>query len=159
MRFTTLLSCALCFTPALATAQSDALPHSRGNLIYAAASNNADASETVLELIKRRLNLVITDGYYRTDTGLVTTCIMQRRNLWRMQSQSGELRHCEMISVFVDRGQVSDPGSYLRALRLANVESIELMAMPDARSAYGLSAIGSEVLVIWTRGRGPFSRE
>ena len=148
----------LCAIPAFAAAQSDRL-QSRGRLIYAAIEGSADAAESVLELVKRRRNLIISDGYYRTDTGLVSTCIMQRRNLWRMQTSSGELLHCEMITAFVDQTQISDPGSYLRALRLADVESIELMAASDARAAYGFAALGAETLVIWTRGRGPFARK
>ena len=159
MRFTTLFIGALCLLPCAAAAQSDA-PRPRSTLLYSVSQGtkvNPEAS--VLDLVTRRFNLVIRDGHFMSDRGVVTTCIMTRRNATRPQVATGELPHCPMVSVYLDHVLIGNPGAYLRHLRLGDVESVELINTSDGNAMYSFTIGAMDVLVVWTRGQGPFARK
>lgn len=66
-------------------------------------------------------------------------------------------RGCEMVMVYVDDVRMMDAWENLRNLPLADIESIELLAPGEAGARYGTGA-GTGVLLIYTRGNGPFAR-
>jgi hypothetical protein len=115
---------------------------------------------TSLELVRRRLPITVTFGRFAMPDGTNSSvCVSSRRNRTvQAQEPAAGWQNCAMIGVVVDGTAISDAGAYLEATRLSSLESIELLNTADAYLHYGLAAHGAEVLVIWTRGRGPHAR-
>jgi hypothetical protein len=84
------------------------------------------------------------------DSGL---CIEVMR---RIRSQR-TARGCEMVKVFVDDASVVDPEQELRRIPLGEVESVEVLSPSEAGATYGTGA-GTGVLLLYTRGNGPYAR-
>ena len=63
-----------------------------------------------------------------------------------------------MLAAFLDGVRIGNAGSYLATMRALDFESVELVSASEAMQRYGLSADGGDVLVLWTRGKGPHAR-
>jgi hypothetical protein len=59
----------------------------------------------------------------------------------------------------VDGVRLMRSGEFLKTVRAAEVESVELITPLQAALRYGVSPHATETLVVWTRGRGPHARK
>ena len=140
-----------------AAAQENAA-RSRANLILISKEADLDPNMTALDLLRRRLPLVVARGRFTTDDGAASVCVYARRSAVRAvgaETSISAMPSCPMITLILDGTRVSDTGGYLDSTRLSNLESIELVSAAEANMRYGFAAGGGEVLALWTRGRGP----
>lgn len=134
---------------------------SRRNLIVMSEEKGLDPNSSALELVRRRLPLVVTRGRFATDEGAASVCVYARRSaarIARAEPVLAGLQPCPMIVLVIDGIRASDAGGYLDLTRLSDLESMELVGAAEANMRYGLAASGAEVLALWTRGRGPHAR-
>ncbi|MGH7461924.1 MAG: hypothetical protein ACREMA_12990 [Longimicrobiales bacterium] len=98
-------------------------------------------------------------GRFNSD-GITNTCIYARRNSGRGEASedSKGLPFCSLLGAYLDGVRISDAGAYLANVRAGDFECVELLSASDAMHRYGFSAVGGDVLVLWTRGRGPHAR-
>ncbi len=116
----------------------------------------------VLELIRQRLPVRVLPGRFATPDGLSDVCVSTRRLRQRAIQAStsetlSELPRCETIVTYVDGARVSDANHYLSMMSAQEFESIELMTRAEAQGRLGMSAGNDEVLMLWSKGRGPYA--
>lgn len=81
-------------------------------------------------------------------------CIETNR---RVQSIS-EDNICHQVQVVVDGVRIPDAGLHLRNLATSEIESMEFLPPMQAQTRYGLGGdTANGVVVIWTRGKGPYT--
>ena len=139
-------------------AAQDVAARARTNLIVILKETNLDPNMSALDLLRRRLPLVVSRGRFSTDDGVASVCVYARRSAAlssRTEPGLASMPPCPMITLIVDGTRMSDPGGYLDTTRLSALESIELVSSAEANLRYGFGAAGAEVLALWTRGRGP----
>jgi hypothetical protein len=86
----------------------------------------------------------------RDDTG-------SRRNAMRTipTGPRGDLPYCDAIVTYVDGMRINDAIRYLSTTNAQEFESFELLTPEKARGQFGASVGDNDVLVLWTKGRGP----
>jgi hypothetical protein len=128
----------------------------------AAAESRGDL---VMELVRTLPGVTVMEGMFTTRHGLQSgVCLTTSRRMGTLSPSPGgssTAPWCESIPVYVDDVLVADGVAFLRSLRIADYESIQLLHPTDAHIRYGLAAgAAGGALVLWTRGRGPHvSRE
>ena len=132
----------------------------RGNLILSRELSEPALGEKLLEIVRTRFPVVVRTGRFESEDGLTTICVYTRRTSSRVTALDplGRPHFCPAIASYVDGVRMSDSGTYLNSVVLRDVESIEIMTAADAMLRYGLGANGGEVLVVWTKGRGPHAK-
>jgi len=129
-------------------------------LIVIAREQPVQQEKILLELVRSRFPVVVLHGRFNTDDGVTNTCIYARRSSGRGEpspASKEELPYCPMIGAYHDGVRISDAGALLASVRGIDYASVELLSASDAMQRYGFSAVGSDVLVLWTRGRGPYA--
>ena len=130
-------------------------------MILIASEQPVQQEKILPELIKSRMPVVVQQGRFITEDGITNTCIYARRSSGRgdvSPPESGQVPACPLLGAYLDGVRIGDAGTHLATVRAADFECVELMSASDARQRYGLSAAGADVLVIWTRGRGPHAK-
>jgi hypothetical protein len=121
-----------------------------------------DLDGTALELVRRRMPVTVRSGkFVKADGNPTSLCVYARRcagRSARAEPGTARVRHCPTIGLIVDGISIGDAGGYLEATRVSSLQSMELVSASDANLRYGRAADGAEVLVLWTRGRGPQAR-
>jgi len=138
----------------------DTAARTRPNLILRAelmAPNQRGV--TLLEMVRKRLAVVVRSGRFNTEDGPVTLCVYARRSAAQAAAEPARegLDECPMIAAYVDGVRISNAGAFLESVEASLYESIELLSAADAALRYGLSANGREVLILWNEGRGPYA--
>ena len=116
----------------------------------------------VADLAKTRFpSLDVSEGIFQTRYGITRGVCMEsiRRNMSLRGSGGGNsnIPFCDTISVIVDGIPTSDPVGFLGSVTLADFESVSFMNDLDAGISYGLhGGGGGGVLLLYTRGRGPY---
>ncbi len=154
-----LMGVVLALEPAPACAQSSrssARPHL---IVLSHDESHPTEAGPLLQLIRQRLPLGVHLGRFVAEEGESSFCIFSRRRLEPAAVLPGtggdSLPVCPMISVYVDGTAIKAASSFLAAARALDLESIELVRDVDAYERYG---IFDEVLVLWTKGQGPYAR-
>ncbi|MGH7466454.1 MAG: hypothetical protein ACRENP_00560 [Longimicrobiales bacterium] len=150
------LSLAACARPRAAANETPrALTNTR--LILIAKEEQVQQEKILLELVRSRMPVVVQRGRFVTDDGVTNTCIYARRSSGRgeLAKDSNGLPFCPLLGAYQDGVWIGDAGTHLANVRSADFESVELLSASDAMQRYGLSAAAGDVLVLWTRGRGP----
>jgi hypothetical protein len=129
-------------------------------LILIAKEEPVQQEKILLDLVKLRLPVVVQQGRFSTVDGITNTCIYARRSSGRgeLAKESNGLPFCPLLGAYLDGVWIGDAGRRMGHVRASDFESVELLSASDAMQRYGLSAAGSDVLVIWSRGRGPHAR-
>jgi hypothetical protein len=108
------------------------------------------------------LPLTIQPGEFMTIEGVTTVCVTGRgidgRRIQETPVGPDGMRSCPAIAAFLDGARLPDAGAYLSRTRALDIESIELIRASEAMRRYGLTAVTEEVLVLWSRGLGPYAR-
>jgi hypothetical protein len=156
----TLLSVILTSTaPALAVAQAQA-GSGRGRVVLPAQEGERiPAGARLVDVIRSRLPLVVVPGRFSTVEGSTDVCVATERSRSRARSRAGnETRfpECELMVVLLNGNRISDPASFLLSAPVHDFESIELVRAADALGRYGISTAGTDVLELWSVGRGPY---
>ena len=128
-----------------------------GRLILIASERAVEQEKTLLELIRLRLPVTVEQGRFRTQDGITNTCVYARRSSARAERthDANSLSYCPLLAAYIDDVWIGDVGTYLAQVRAAVGESVELLSSSAAMQRYGPSTTGPDVLVLWTRGRGP----
>jgi hypothetical protein len=136
-------------------------PPANTRLVLIAAEPPNEQERTLLDLVRQRFPVVVQQGRFSTDDGVTNTCVYARRSSGRreMSSDANGIPFCPMIPTWLDGVSIGDAGTYLAHARAMQFESAELLNASDAMQRYGFSAANSDVLVLWTRGRGPHARK
>jgi hypothetical protein len=112
----------------------------------------------VVDALRERINgLTIMEGSFDTADGISPICVTAGRRNPTAQAPgaTGQRPYCHMVTVFMDDIRIMAPGMVLRGMSVSDVESVQFMTPLDAGIRFGLDAANG-VLVIYTRGRGPF---
>jgi hypothetical protein len=143
-----------------APAQTPANLRSRSNFLLPRELPEAAQHQRLAEFVSTRFPLVVRTGRFDSDGWPTSTCVYARRSSARVTAyeQPGRAQHCPMIATYVDGVRITDVGAYLNSVALQDIESIEIVAAADAMLRYGLGANGGEVMVMWTKGRGPHAK-
>lgn len=131
-----------------------------GRLILLVNERQAEGN-TLLKLVRVRLPVLVASGRFTTEDGVTDTCLYGHRGGGPARLAGGDpavLPFCPMIVTYVDGVRISDPASFLAIARADEFESVELASASGAMQRDGISVAGSEVLIVWTRGRGPYAR-
>lgn len=113
-------------------------------------------------IVRERFPIRVQTGVYNLDSFTRRiTCMESRRvtSFTRGSVQSDtilEFPECAMIPVFVDDAPVADPGTFVEHVRIEDFETIVYLAPTEVGLRYGLEGNSSGVLLLYTRGRGPF---
>lgn len=67
-----------------------------------------------------------------------------------------EFPECNMVPVFVDDVPIADPGTFVGHVRIEEYETILYLAPTEVGMRFGLEGNSVGVLLLYTRGRGPF---
>jgi hypothetical protein len=105
-------------------------------------------------------SLKVSEGMFATRYGITRgVCMESIRRTMSLRGSGGapNLPFCDTITVIVDGVPAGDPVAFLGSVTLADFESVSFLNDLDAGISYGLSAGGGGgVLVLYTRGRGPY---
>ncbi|MGH7468184.1 MAG: hypothetical protein ACRENP_09375 [Longimicrobiales bacterium] len=118
---------------------------------------------TALDLIRNRFPVQALPGRFASPDGVSDLCVTTQRlrqHETRASSSAtpGDLPRCETIATYVDGLRIIDASRYLSTTNARDIESIELLTPMDAQGQLGMSAGRNEVLVLWSKGRGPHVR-
>lgn len=117
---------------------------------------------TFESVVRERFPILVETGVYQVgDFRFRMTCLESRRvtSLRRVNTQTDTILdypECAMIPVFVDDAPVAEPGTFVDHIRISDFESIVYLAPTEVGLRYGLEGNSSGVLLLYTRGRGPF---
>lgn len=117
---------------------------------------------TFESVVRERFPILVETGVYQVgDFRFRMTCLESRRvtSLKRVNVQTDTILdypECAMIPVFVDDAPVAEPGTFVDHIRISDFESIIYLAPTEVGLRYGLEGNSSGVLLLYTRGRGPF---
>lgn len=119
---------------------------------------------TLESVVRERFPIRVHTGVYNVqDLNRRITCMESRRRTTISRSATLiqtdtilEYPKCDMIPVFVDDAPVADPGTFIEHVRVDEYESIVYLAPTEVGLRYGLEGHSSGVLLLYTRGRGPF---
>lgn len=88
-------------------------------------------------------------------SGQPVLCIRSNRGVASLQGGSG---NCPTPEVVIDGTRVSEGAELLLRMPASEVESVEFLPSSQAQTLYGIAGnTANGVVVIWTRGRGPYA--
>ena len=115
----------------------------------------------VLELLRTRFPIAVARGRFDSDDGPTSVCVSARRSAStgiQSKANTDGIPYCTMIGVYVDGVRISQAGAYMEAMRALDFQSLEILSATEATTRYGLSSGGTDALVLWSRGRGPYTK-
>jgi hypothetical protein len=116
---------------------------------------------TVSDLIRQTAGIHVMEGLFTTRNGLESgVCVTSTRAIGSLSGGGvgrPDAPWCDPIPVIVDGIPVSNPVDYLRRLGTGDFESIQILGAMEAQIRFGLSAGTGGAILLWTRGRGPFT--
>lgn len=135
-----------------------ALSHPGGGRLILPDAADARQSGSLLDLVRRRLPVVVQSGRFVIDGSITPVCVHARRSgrAVGMSARSAGPPACPMIDAFVDGVRIGDIGSFLARVQASDFQSIEFVSTSSAGRDVATGGPG-EALILWTRGRGPYS--
>lgn len=113
-------------------------------------------------ILRERFPIRISHGVFRV--GQINrrfTCLESRR-VTRFEDRSTgtdtilDYPECEMIPMFVDDVPVADPGTFVDLVHVEDYETIVYLGPTEVGMRYGLEGNSVGVILLYSRGRGPF---
>lgn len=142
----------------VASRMQPAPPRAGASRLILPGEEDATQRGSLLDLIRRRLPVVVQSGRFMIDGQLTSVCIHARRSgrAVGMRTGSSGPPGCPTIDAFVDGMRIGDVGAFLARAQATEFESIEFVSTASAGRDVAAGGPG-EALILWTRGRGPYS--